>query len=261
MAAFYREYASHPQLASRVRAFWSFKIPAGFAASQADHLILPDGCIDIVEFHQGQTFCPNLIGAMRLPQCIALDDPLTLTGIRFWPGGLRGLTSFPLDRLTDSRASLSEIIPDWPEYEPGASPVQRLARIERHLLERMQDEALDPLIQRLTQAVYSPLFHGDTARLAKELGVSLRTLERRCLAASGLSPKTLARIFRFERAAERLRSEDTSLADIAMELAYADQAHFSREFRSLAGQSPHRFKAQAEAVAFLQDIRRHTQRE
>lgn len=257
----YREYPPHPRLQNRIRALWSFKIPVDFAASQASHLILPDGCIDIVEFHQAQGIHPDLVGAMRLPRRLLLEGPLTLIGVRFWPGGLKGLTSFPLDRLTDIQAELAAVMPGWPEGIPGTSPVQRLAQIERHLLERMQDEALDPLIQRLTQTVYSPDFHGDTARLARDLGVTLRTLERRCLAASGLSPKTLARIFRFERAAERLRSEDTSLADIAMELAYADQAHFSREFRSLAGQSPHRFKAQAEAVAFLQDIRRHTQRE
>ena len=251
----YREYLPHPRLQDRVRALWTFEIPAGFAFSQADHLILPDGCIDIVEFHQAQNVRPNLVGAMRLPQRLVLEGPLTLIGIRFWPGGLRGLTALPLDHFTDTRISLSEIMLDWPEYEPDVCPFQRLTQIEHHILEQTQNEKLDPLIQHLTQAVYSPHFHGDTGRLARELGVSLRTLERRSLAASGLSPKTLARVFRFERAAERLRKEDASLANIAMELAYADQAHFSREFRSLAGQSPRRFRAQAEAVAFLQDIR------
>ena len=51
----------------------------------------------------------------------------------------------------------------------------------------------------------------------------------------GYGPKTLQRIFRFQRMVGQLHAADTGLAGLA---GYADQAHLSRESRRLAGLSP-----------------------
>lgn len=51
----------------------------------------------------------------------------------------------------------------------------------------------------------------------------------------------MARILRFERAVELLRS-GSSLADAAFSTGYADQPHFKREFRALMGMSPTEFR-------------------
>ena len=55
----------------------------------------------------------------------------------------------------------------------------------------------------------------------------------------GLPPKQMARILRFDRAVRLIDSgEQHCLADVAARCGYYDQAHFSREFRALAGCSP-----------------------
>jgi AraC-like DNA-binding protein len=83
--------------------------------------------------------------------------------------------------------------------------------------------------------------HGAIAveRLAHEIGWSRKHLADRVRRELGLSPKTLARVVRFERAVALL---DTAAApgraDLAAWCGYADQAHFNRDFRAFAGCTP-----------------------
>jgi AraC-like DNA-binding protein len=69
------------------------------------------------------------------------------------------------------------------------------------------------------------------------LGVSPRTLRRRCTTALGYGPKTLERILRFRRALRLLRQHQ-SLVNAARLAGYADQAHLTNEAQRLASTTP-----------------------
>jgi AraC-like DNA-binding protein len=62
----------------------------------------------------------------------------------------------------------------------------------------------------------------------------------------GVTPKTAARVLRFDRAARILRRPGSgSLAGVATECGYHDQAHMTREFRELGGTTPATYSAAA----------------
>src|SRR5262249_9078316 len=72
--------------------------------------------------------------------------------------------------------------------------------------------------------------------LADSLGLSERTLRRRCENAFGYGPKTLERILRFQQFLRLLRRPTApGLAQLAAESGFADQSHLTREARSLGG--------------------------
>lgn len=73
---------------------------------------------------------------------------------------------------------------------------------------------------------------------AKRIGISARQLERLSNACSGVSPKLLARISRFQRAIQKRRSGSGSWMDIAHEVGYYDQMHLIRDFHDLGGGTP-----------------------
>jgi AraC-like DNA-binding protein len=96
------------------------------------------------------------------------------------------------------------------------------------------DAVVDALVAWLRA---EPTSHAAVHSASQELGVGQRRLHRRCSAAVGYGPKTLDRVLRFQRAL-RLASACGSLADLACQSGYSDQAHLSRECRRLAGTTP-----------------------
>jgi AraC-like DNA-binding protein len=75
-----------------------------------------------------------------------------------------------------------------------------------------------------------------------------RALQRLTRRRIGLSPKWLIQRRRLHEAADRLRrGEQVDLARVAIELGYADQAHFTRDFRSATGLTPGEFRAGCDA--------------
>jgi len=83
---------------------------------------------------------------------------------------------------------------------------------------------------------------GTVAELAARVGVGERQLQRICRRRIGLSPKWLLQRRRLQDAAARLGEADPpALADLAAELGYADQAHFTRDFTTVVGRPPGRF--------------------
>lgn len=75
--------------------------------------------------------------------------------------------------------------------------------------------------------------------VAVRLRVSARTLQRLARRYVGLTPAEMIRRRRLQEAAERVRADPgLSLAKIAAELGYADQAHLTHDFRQQLGITP-----------------------
>jgi AraC-like DNA-binding protein len=117
-----------------------------------------------------------------------------------------------------------------------------LDRFEMALLKRLPD------VLRVDPAVAGALSGADSgpvviARWVEASGVSHRVFIERFRQAVGLTPKTYCRIQRFQEARSALQHPDASLVSVAGLAGYADQSHFTRDFRQIAGVSPVRVRA------------------
>lgn len=80
---------------------------------------------------------------------------------------------------------------------------------------------------------------GRIDQAAGYLAIRSRSFRRDVKALAGLSPKTLARIFRFPRTPDLLNEGVAfSLGDVAPTAGYTDQPHMTREFQMLGGFTP-----------------------
>ena len=87
-------------------------------------------------------------------------------------------------------------------------------------------------------------------QLCSATGFSERALQRLFRLHVGASPKQVLRRTRLQEAALRLeRGAYLSLADLALELGYADQAHFTRDWRDTVALTPTAFVQQAGATS------------
>lgn len=113
----------------------------------------------------------------------------------------------------------------------------RVAVLDAQLGPRAQAAAIvDPAVQRAANALRS----GDIRSIgafAQQVGVSTRTLDRLCRKVFGFAPKRLLRRQRFLRTLEQIGGRQGPL-NAALDEGYADQAHFTREFRAFMGMTP-----------------------
>ena len=206
---------------------------------QARHPVLPDACIDIVwNGHELRVAGPDTGPS-------PLDSQPTFVGIRFRPGTAPGVLGVPASDLLDQSVTLRDLwgpsVDELSERLAGA-PAEAPRLLEQTILARASAAGLstDPLIPHVLRR----LSRGEGVdTLAERLGISQRTLRRRCVSAIGYGPKTLERVLRFRRALGLIRAR-VPLADIASIAGYADQAHLTNELQRLAGATPGQLRAQ-----------------
>ena len=87
--------------------------------------------------------------------------------------------------------------------------------------------------------------------LASISNMSLRAFERQFHAAFHVTPQRFLRKLRLRLASRALMDTDESLADIALKCGFADQSHFSREFRRQFARTPREYR---EYYKFLADV-------
>ncbi len=76
-------------------------------------------------------------------------------------------------------------------------------------------------------------------QVADHLGTSVRGVQRLAARHVGLPPLAIIRRYRLQEAAQRLREDSTlTVARVAADLGYADQAHLAADFRRVLGLAP-----------------------
>jgi AraC-like DNA-binding protein len=202
------------------------------AAEERTARILPDGCIDLI-WSAGRVM---VAGPDTTAREVRTPAGVSYVAVRFAPGQAPALLGVPADRLRDSQPDLDDI---WPGRgrrlaERVSDASDRPAALAALVLAGLRRSRPDALAREVARRLRG----GEPVeRVADSVGLSPRQLHRRSLAAFGYGPKTLARVLRLDRAMSLARA-GSALADVAATAGYSDQAHFTREVRSLAGVTP-----------------------
>ena len=116
---------------------------------------------------------------------------------------------------------------------------ERVRIISNFLEERLSKfNRRDPAV---FYAINSIIRSGGSTRiksLAEGCFLSRRQFERRFKHYAGFSPKTYARIIRFQEAANKYGEQKQSLSEIALDCGYYDQSHFIHDFKAFSGYNP-----------------------
>lgn len=120
-----------------------------------------------------------------------------------------------------------------------ATPLARLDVLRECLCSRLPSlRAPNPGITRAIELMRAAGGEISTESLARALGCTPRTLHRSMVLEVGLTPKSVARILRVRHAISLLDQPHSKARDIAATSAFSDQAHMTREFRTLLGRPP-----------------------
>jgi AraC-like DNA-binding protein len=113
----------------------------------------------------------------------------------------------------------------------------RFALVHELLARRRRRRRVDPEIADAWRRIRRTGGQVLVAELARDYGWSRTRFWSRFKSQVGVSPKSAARIVRFDRAL-RLISAGTDLAGVAADCGYADQSHLNRDFLEFAATTP-----------------------
>ena len=248
----YKEFQPQPALRPFVRCYWALR-SRGVPEIQR---VLPDGCCELI-LHFGDEFRQHdgslswvqprmlFIGPSGRALLIEPGEYVDIVAVRFRPGGAGLLLRQPLSELRDVTASLQDVGVgfgfDIMDQLAVLAAEARVALLEQLLLKRLRAVVPDPLIARAQTMIMATSGKVLVEGVARESGVSVRQLQRRFSERVGLSPKQLSRIARVQHAIRVASEPGASLARIAVQAGYADQAHFTRDFTAIAGVTPAAF--------------------
>lgn len=216
--------------------------------------ITPDGSVDMVLVLGGSNHQVDVYGTSTRRTELAIAPACHYLGIRFKPGQSRHFLDMRASELTDAVLPAEGLlIPRVLELAESIASQTVFTRLDAILLAHLQrrppqPSRIDDALRHIEQSP-RPLRVDELAELCCK---SPRQFERNFLEVAGLSPKLFSDIVRFRRACALLARADLPLAQIAVELGYTDQSHFSHAFTRFHGAPPSR--ARAQDVAFLQDV-------
>lgn len=199
------------------------------------------------------------------------DDPVVVTGVvtkrfdvdvrdsgwvfaaKFRPGGLAALTGGTArdwrDRTLPARDLLPAAVVDPLRALGPVVPDDRCRDVFDSALQPWVPDQPDPAYQQLLDVVADMLADRTllaVAQVEERHGISARHLQRMFARYVGATPKWVLARYRMHDAVSRLdEGYDGSLADLAAEHGWYDQAHFTRDFRRLVGQSPGSYAARS----------------
>ncbi len=190
-----------------------------------------------------------IMGANARPFPVRVKGPFIVVGFSVKPGGWRALFEALASEYTDRMAPLSACWGDladtmYTAVSAAGNDTEIVTWMEAAIaaqLARVKRPREDTLITQFEAFARID----STSRiedLAERLDISVRQLERRCLASFGQSPKVIMRRCRFLDMATAMRGFSTpSEGELAM-LRYFDQSHLNREFHRFVGMTPGAFR-------------------
>ena len=240
-------YAPTPALEDLVERYW---VPVWSLAEPSTQSTLQHPvCLVVVSDSYARFY-----GVARGRSSVTLEGDGWAVGTMLRPAAGRLVLGRSVAEVTDRWIDLAEVLdPDHadlvarvrghmaPSPDDPGSHARAIAEVEQWLGGFVPVDEQGLVVNHLVAWLAE---HPEVTRvgeLARELGVTERTLQRLVEQRLGLSPKWLVQRRRLHDAVLALKAGlrgASGLAEVAADLGYTDQAHFTHDFRSVTGMTP-----------------------
>ncbi|MGH8880437.1 MAG: AraC family transcriptional regulator [Stackebrandtia sp.] len=204
-----------------------------------DRFLMGDSGARPVEFADG---CLLTTGTRHLE--FAYPAFTRSVGVHFKPWGWAPFVGIPGSEVCDLQLTVEQV---WGRYgdelrdrlDAASTPGKILAQFEEELRRRVADVPGLGLVQHASGRIAAASGAMSIGGLCEDAGVSTTHLAHRFKQIVGITPKRLARTYRF---AKVVLSVDAAAAvdwgDLAFRAGYFDQSHFVKDFQTFTGCTP-----------------------
>lgn len=251
----FERFEPHRDLRPWVQGYWSIR-----GRPQAGPCLencYPDGGMSLVFNLSSNSYPSPWISAKQTPHQIEVSG--LQVGIRFKPTGVYQLLKLNAHDLINQTVPLEQ--PPLPGLEKlhldlQSDKTQNWKQLIDHWLLRCLAQnhcyisALEAYIEQQQTAFLT------VEDFLTQQSISRRNFERHFRAQTGISPGQFKRWQRIKLARHRIKLQlDRSLTDIGIACGFYDQAHFTRQFKSVTGVTPNQYQIRQRKRLALGEMR------
>lgn len=246
----YARYHSSPDLERYVEHFWTVRWDLrGLPDRRVE--TLPHPSVHLI-FEQGVG--GRIAGVARGKFTRLLAGEGGVFAAKFKPGGFYRFARTPMATFTDSVVTVGSV---WgrlgDELERAVLALTddgaRIEVIEQFLRQRRpQPDANAALVTTIVETIAADLKILTVGDVVLRFGLNPRKLQRLFARYLGVNPKWVIQRYRLHEAAEQLARAPVHQSTLALELGYADQAHFVNDFTATVGTSPAAYAKRARGL-------------
>jgi AraC-like DNA-binding protein len=253
----HQEVAPPEALQATIKCFWYTR--REFSELPANFEVVPDGYAELIFYFGGPCSIayqgglqllpsPFMVGLLNQPALFHAQHHLQIIGIRCFPWTVFELLGLPAgqDGVRMIKHPIAQLQAALAECLAAGRVEEALGQLATYFLASRSKLASNDLLTRAGGAMREA--HGTlpVSQVAEAAHATVRTLERKFKQAAGYTVKDVSSLMRFEQVRNHLWWHPAaSLAGLASELGYADQAHLSREFKRYSGTTPAAFARNA----------------
>ena len=238
-------------LSNHISLGWYSAAGKGLSAKQVR--LIPDGRHGLVVQHlQGRTAISEengnplpvgfVYGQSSAPFVNRLHGEAFTIGIFFRPHAVKDIFKIDADLLADGYANLDDLA--GYRINEVLLNLEKPEKICRYLFDFIWKKLsgygkTDRLIEDSFSSIQQNISAVSTGNIFKHYNISERQFQRRFKERAGIPLNTYIRVIKFQAALQLLHQQpDPKLSGIAYQLGYADQSHFTRDFKFFSGHTP-----------------------
>ncbi|MER3374938.1 MAG: helix-turn-helix transcriptional regulator [Allomuricauda sp.] len=255
----FSEYRPSPALGSYVQAFYTGDFNL-YSENNFVQSVVPNGCIELI-IHLTHDHCElvkedtwgkspefTLIGLQTKPYEVRFNEQVQIFGVRFNPEGIYHIFGVPPALFTATFENSTDVLGnEFKDYcsrlRESTSIQQQIRLTEAFLLKNMLDNAKGYDYVRMASEIIRKS-HGllSLEELIQKVHISPRQLQREFKKKFGITAKEYMRLSRLNAVQQYMQVPSSiNLTEVSYEHGFADQSHFIREFKKLAGTNPRSF--------------------
>jgi AraC-like DNA-binding protein len=247
-----------PRMSHLVRYFWTIEADNAVQMQSGVRTFVDDSTGIIVQHQQGKSALTKderrlplsfIYGQTTLPTFTTMDGPFTAVGVLLHPHAISSIFRLDAHYLTDRIYSLEQFENERELAERIVNEgegSQRIATLTEYIQRKTMHEIHeDELVKGAIHMVRCNKLK-EVRDIIQYFKISERQLERRFSSAVGVSPRHYLQTHRFNQALQMMRTHrGTKLIDIAYDLGFSDQSHFSRVIKKYSGLKPRELQKKA----------------
>ncbi|NOT73592.1 MAG: helix-turn-helix transcriptional regulator [Cyclobacteriaceae bacterium] len=252
----FRQFVPSPALKSYVESFYLFTSDKD---SEFSDVVFPSGTMEMI-FNLGpgiwessskakfkRTPPLELWGQVTGPLPIRSKGKHVMLGVRFFPHSAVYFLHDKIENFNNQIFDLADVMGNevkslHHQLLDCQNATMRIRLVETFLIHRLsvskkKINKVEKIADLLTSVKKASSENGFTA-VADHFGITTRYLHKLIFQHTGLSPKFVNKISRFQRSLRLVSKNESPLTSIAFDCGYFDQSHFIREFKSFTSFTP-----------------------